>query len=141
MSEKYDDIKNEIIDNDYFENSDLNYKIIFMSKAIDIIINETINDIDKLIIINKNCQVGFCNKAISEMALNDKYDVLSSAKSAKKYLIEIDINNEKSINFCMYKYNEKIIHINKSNIIIKNVLSQLLDNDKVISDDDEYNSD
>lgn len=136
MSKKYENVLNEIKDNNFFENADINYKINFMLKTIDIIINETINDIDKLIKINKEYQVGYYNKAISEMCLNNNKDALEYAKNAKAHLMNIDINDKNSVKYCMYKYNEKIMHINKLNIIIKHLSSQLLDNDKAISDDE-----
>ena len=141
MSEEYDNIINEIKDNNFFENADIDYKIEFMLKTINIIIDETLYSVEKWTKQNKEYQVGYYNKAISEMCLNNNNEALESAYNAKKYLMEIDKNDKNSINYNMYKYNEKVMHVNKLNIIIKRLSSQLLDNDKAISDDESEGND
>ena len=141
MSEKYNDVINEIKDNNFFENADINYKIEFMLKTINIIIDETSCSVKKWTTKNEEYQVGYYNKAISEMCLNNNNEALESANNAKKYLMEINKNDENSINYNMYKYNEKVMHVNKLNIIIKHLSLQLLDDDKAISDDESDNND
>lgn len=141
MSEQYSDILNEIKDNDFFENVDINYKIEFMLKSINIIINESKNDVSKWEKIYNEYNVGYYNKAISEMCLNNINEALQSAENAKKYLSYIDVNNENITNYNMYKYNEEIMHINKLNFTVKQLSSQLLEIDKVVLNSDDTDSD
>ncbi len=134
MSGKYDYIINELKDNNFLENADIDYKIKFMLKSINIIINETTIELSKWYTVYDKYTVGYYNKAISEMCLNNTKEALVSANNAKTNLMTIDINNENSIKYYMYKYTQEVTQINKLNSITKQLSSQLLDVDKVISD-------
>lgn len=131
---EYADIINEIKDNNFLENVDIDYKLQFMLKTIDIIITDTTKLQLKWKYIYDQCEVGYYNKAISEMCLNNINEALINANNAKKYVMTINKNNENDMNYNMYKYNECVNQINKLNMIIKQLSNNMLKEDKIVSD-------
>tara|TARA_Y100000389_G_C17471434_1_gene531611 strand:- start:10955 stop:11401 length:447 start_codon:yes stop_codon:yes gene_type:complete len=134
--DKYNNIINEIKHNNFLENVEIDYKIQFMLKTIDIIITETINEQSKWKLIYDEYKVGYYNKAISEMCLNNINEALINANNAKKYIMTINKDNENKMNYNMYKYNECINQINKLNLIIRQLSNNLLKEDKYVSEID-----
>ena len=134
--DKYNNIINEIKHNNFLENDEIDYKIQFMLKTIDIIITETINEQSKWKLIYDEYKVGYYNKAISEMCLNNINEALINANNAKKYIMTINKDNENKMNYNMYKYNECINQINKLNLIIRQLSNNLLKEDKYVSEID-----
>lgn len=134
--DKYNDIINEIKHNNFLENVEIDYKIQFMLKTIDIIIIETTNEQSKWKYIYDQCKVGYYNKAISEMCLNNINEALINANDAKKYVMTINKNNENEMNYNIYKYNECVNQINKLNMIIKQLSNNLLKEDKYVPEID-----
>jgi hypothetical protein len=133
----HDEIINEIKDNNFFENADINYKLNFMLKSIDIIINQSKQEYEKWNSIHDSYQPGFYNKAFSELCLHHAKDALESANSARNNIKKInDINNELEVKYYMFKYNKDVINVSKLNIIIKNISSKILTEDMEISDNE-----
>jgi len=135
----YDNIINEIKDNNFFENSDVREKLNFMLKSIKLIQKQSEQNRDKWKTLHDSFTSGYYNKAISKVCLNFSNDVLESANTAKNYLDMINnIFDKKKVDYYMYKYNEEIININKINSQIKDMSCNLLTEDKEIL---EINSD
>jgi hypothetical protein len=135
-------IINEITENNFLENVNIEYKLNIMLRTIDIIINEINDKINYWQDLYDKCEAGFFNKILLENCLNNTKETLISAKNAKKNIIIINKNNKTETNYNMYKYHLEITHINKLNLIIEDMASQLLKEDQPLSLlDDSNNSD